>query len=91
MVDIVQVPGNMSFQEQAKFADNRHNAKANENMREQNEQARQRQCAALDMELKQIFAKYEGGRHVPVEQVGPDQIRTRELNVSRANLACSSR
>ena len=91
MVDIVQVPRNMPFQEQAKFAEQLKNSKEHANTREQNEQVRQSQCVAVDMELKQIFTKYEGGRHVPVEQVGPDQIRTRELNARRSNLACSSR
>ena len=91
MVDIVQVPGNMPFKEQASFADQLRNKKAVANAQVANTSAQQHKCAAIDAELRQIFSKYESGKYVPAEQVGPDQIRTSELKVSRSQLLCQSR
>ena len=91
MVDIVQVPSGMPFQEQAKFADQLRNNKDAVASREQSERGRLNECLTVDTELKQIHRKYERGNHVPVEQVGPDQIRTRELNNRRSSLGCQSR
>jgi hypothetical protein len=54
MVDIVQVPGNMPFKEQANFADQLRNKKATANAQAENASARQHQCAVIDAELRQI-------------------------------------
>lgn len=62
MVDIVQVPGNMPFKEQASFADQLRNKKAVANAQVANTSAQQHKCAAIDAELRQIFSKYESGK-----------------------------
>ena len=91
MVDIVKVPSGMSFYEQARFADQLRNNKDAAATREFSERERQSECMRVDYELRQLHGKYERGQYVPVEQVGPDQIRTRELNNRRSSLGCQSR
>jgi hypothetical protein len=91
MVDAVQVPTNMSWNEQVRFAEQRSSNQQSARNSEEQEFSKRNQCASIDAELKQIFSAYERGQHVPVERVGPDQIRTRELRAQRSQLQCQSR
>lgn len=91
MVDIVQVPSGMSFQEQARMADQVYNAKEARQRSESQAYARSNECAAVDAELQQIWSRYKDGQFNQADQIGRDQIRTRELKTRRAQLGCQSR
>lgn len=90
-VDMVTVPNGMSFQEQARMADQVSNSKQAQTAGEDAARNRALSCGAIDSELAQIWKKYENGQYVEVSQVGRDQIRTRELKARRANLSCETR
>lgn len=91
MVDIVQVPSGMPFQEQARMADQVYNAKEARQGAEAQAYARSNECAAVDVELQQIWSRYNNWQFNQADQISRDQIRTRELNTRRAQLGCQSR
>lgn len=91
MVDIVQVPPGMSFQDQVRMADQVYNAKASRQGAEAQAHARSNECGAVDAELSLIWSRYSNGQFNQADQIGRDQIRTRELKTRRAQLGCQSR
>lgn len=91
MVDQVTVPDGMSFQEQAKFADQLRGNQQSARNAEDQAIGRQRECGSIDAELAQIWGRYNNWQFNQAEQISRDQIRTRELNARRSRLGCQSR
>lgn len=91
LVDIAQVPAGMSFQDQVRLAEQARGQSSTARAVEDQGQARARECASIDFELRQIHGRYANGQFVPVERVGPDQVRVGELNSQRSRLSCQTR
>jgi hypothetical protein len=91
MVDAVQVPGNMNFQEQVRFAEGRANSQSAARASEDRDIARRSECLSIEAELKQLASRYDTGQYQPPERVIADRSRTHELNAKRQQFQCQTR
>lgn len=87
-VGVYDVPDGMPFDQQVDLVKQRLGQSSAAQTREDQENSRSHECAAIERQLKELSSKYTSWRHVPVEEVNADQAREWQLKQRRSSLRC---
>ena len=88
---IVNVPGGLTFNQQVQIAEGQRNAVNSQQAVEAAQSTTSTKCGALKFEREKIWSRYSNWQYQKPEVVGPDRLRTLDIEAEQRALGCPNR